>query len=366
MHFICLSTDLMEGLSTVSHALSAKNTLPILDGIYIEARGEQVRLVATDTITTIETRIDAHIFEGGAAVLPGRLLHDIVRRLPDGEVDCEMDGSQVTMQCKGSRMTLQTMPTEEYPPIGGAEGQSVTLKQAVLRDIIRGTVFAVAVDETRPILTGCLFELEEDALKVIALDGFRFAMRKYDFEEGVRYLPASMIAPGKMLNDLSRILADEGDVNVIIGKNHAMFDMGNTRVIARLLEGEFINYRQIIPQGQKIHIKTERAALEECLDRASLMARAGKNNLVRMNISDDQMVITSNSETGNIRESLPIQLHGDELGIAFNVRFLSDIIKAIDADDITMHFDNNVSPCLVQPITGDAFLYLLLPVRVSA
>lgn len=366
MHFICSGTDLVEGLSIVSHALSAKTTMPILEGIYIEVSEDTISLMATDTLFTIQTKIPAKVLEEGIAVLPGRLLHDIVRRLPEGELVCQTDGSQVVLQCMGSRTVLQSMPPEEYPPMGDVDGPTLHMPQDMLRDLVRGCVFAVAVDETRPILTGCLVEMEGGDMRMVALDGFRFALRNIHVEDAADIERASMVVPGKALNDLSRILKDEGDVGITIAENRALFDLGATRVVTRLLEGEFIKYAQIIPQGQGIHCKVSRDELEQCLERASLMARAGKNNLVRLQITDEQMVITSNSETGNIRESLEIQLHGEELTIAFNVRFLTDIIKAIDTEYITMHFDSNVSPCVIKPVSGEAFVYLLLPVRVSA
>lgn len=366
MHYTCSSADMMEGLSTVTHALSAKTTLPILEGIYIEARENTISLMATDTLFTIQTHIPARVLEEGSVVLPGRLLHDIVRRLPDGELVCAQDGSQLILTCMGSRTAMQSMPPEEYPPLGDISGESIDLPQNELRDIIKGCVFAVAVDETRPILTGCLMEIGQGKLRMVALDGFRFAMRTIALESAQGEAIASMVVPGKALNDLSRILKDEGDVAITVAENQALFDLGNTRVVARLLDGEFIKYNQIVPQGQSIHCKVSREDLEQCLERASLMARAGKNNLVRLQIQDEQMIITSNADTGNIRESLPVQLYGEELSIAFNVRFLTDIIKAIDVEYVTMHFDSNVSPCVIKPVSGDAFLYLLLPVRVSA
>ena len=204
-------------------------------------------------------------------------------------------------------------------------------------------------------------EVEETGVNLVALDGFRLALRHTELESSVGTFNA--LIPGRSLNEVARILGDDGDVELKLDKTHVSFEIGSTRVVARLLEGEFIKYRSIIPATWSSLIRVNRQELAACIDRASLMARDGKNNLMKFSVGDNKLVITSNSEMGDAYEELEAAHTGDELTISFNIRFMSDIMKVVEDDEIVMRFNSAVSPCVICPTEGDAYTYLVLPVR---
>ena len=363
MKFKCRQELLLEELSVAARAISGKTTMPILEGVLVEAIDDIVRLTCTDSNFGIITQLEAEIEEEGSVVLPGKLFSEIVRTLDVGEVSVSTKtNNQTAIRCGQSRITLTGYDAAEYPPvaeIGGIVG--ITLPQKELREMIRQTTFSVATDEARPIFTGCLMEVEPGDTRIVALDGFRLALRHLACEHDGESFRA--LIPGRIFSEVGRILGDSGDVTIRRDETHISFDMGGTRVIVRMLEGEFIRYNQIIPQSSKSIVRLNRQRLAACIDRASLMARDNKNNLLRFKLEQDRMVLSANSEMGDVHEEIATELEGSELEISFNMRYMSDIMKVLDDEEITMHFNSAVSPCLIKPVEGDAYTYLVLPVR---
>lgn len=364
MRFSCKTNDLNASLSIVSRALAARSPKPILEGILLESCDEGLRLVCTDLAIGIETVIDATFAEEGRIVLPGKLLCEVVRKLP-GEI-CEItvsDRLQTTIRSASSRTTITGFDPVEYPELPQVAGHEFDMPQNVLRDMIGRTLFAIAVDESRPILTGCLMEIGQQEMRVVALDGFRLALRREDIVGPQE--PVSAVVGGKILGDISKILSESEDpVSICVSRSHMQLEVGRTRIVARLLEGEFIRYRQILPEEWQTRITVSRSELSSAIDRASLIAREGKNNLVCFKIDGEQLEITSNSESGDVQEQIAIETEGKDLSIAFNVRYITDVLKALSDDTVRMRFNSNVSPCVICPTEGDAYLYLVLPVRV--
>lgn len=367
MRFQCEVSSLISALSVVSRALATRSTMPILEGVLIQSSEEGLVLTCTDLSLGITTRIDATIKEEGRAVLPGKLFAEIVRKLPGGTVDISVNERYAaTIRCQSSRTTLSGLVPIEYPELPEVEnGSTLDIPQNMLRDMIQKTSFAIASDETRPILTGCLMEISPEEIRLVALDGFRLAMRS-EKRKGPD-TPVQAVISGKVLNELAKIVADDDAlVTLQISRTHLSADMGATKVVTRLLEGEFIRYRQILPSDFQSRVLVERSELGKAIDRASLIAREGKNNLVRFNIAGDELTLSSNAELGDVREQLPIITEGKDLEIAFNVRYVSDVLKVLDDESISMCFTSNVSPCVICPKEGDKYLYLVLPVRVFA
>jgi len=365
MRFTCSVSDIGGALSVVTRAIAARSTIQILEGVLLTTCPEGLRLTCTDLALGIETHIPAEVEKEGSTVLPGKLLAEIVRKLPDERMEISVNAQNVaSIRCAGSRTTLSGLPAEEYPSLPEVgEAKTVSLPESVLKEMIQRTTFAIATDETRPILTGCLIESDGRELSIVALDGFRLALRKQVFESGIPELSA--VVPGKVLNEVAKIVSD-GDafVTLSLGGTHLLADMGQTRVVARLLEGEFIRYKQILPTEWQTRVAVSRRELEAAMDRASLMAREGKNNLVKLHMEEGTLLITSNAELGDVREEIPVQFEGRVLDIAFNVRYISDTLRAIEDENIVLRFNSNVSPCLICPTFGDKFTYLALPVRV--
>ena len=364
MRFSCDVSDLNASLSVVSRALAVRSPKPILEGILIESCEEGLRLTCTDLALGIETIIPATFIEEGRIVLPGKLLCEVVRKLPGGQVEFNIsDRLQTTIRCASSRTTIMGLDPVEYPELPEVQGPSFEMEQSMLRDMIGRTLFAIAVDESRPILTGCLFEIAPAEMRIVALDGFRLAMRKESISGPEK--DVSAVIGGKVLGDIAKILSDsEEKVSLCFSRSHVKLVIGHTNVVARLLEGEFIRYRQILPDEWQTRVTVERGALWSAIDRASLIAREGKSNLVCFKIDGETLMVTSNSETGDVEEKILVTTEGRDLSIAFNVRYITDVLKALSDDEICMRFNSNVSPCVICPTEGDAYLYLVLPVRV--
>ena len=364
MRFSCDTNDLNSSLSVVSRALAVRSPKPILEGILFESCDEGLKLTCTDLALGIETIIPATFIEEGRAVLPGKLLCEIVRKLPGGMCDISIsDRMQATIRCASIRTTITGFDPVEYPELPQVTGASFSMAQSTLRDMIGRTLFAIAVDESRPILTGCLMEVGKNEMRVVALDGFRLAMRKENIEGPEKDVAA--VVGGKVLGDIAKILNDtDEEVSLCFSRSHVQLNMGATHIVARLLEGEFIRYRQILPQEWQTRVAVRRSDLGSAIDRASLIAREGKSNLVCFKIDGDTLDVTSNSENGDMEEKIDVTTEGKDLTIAFNVRYITDVLKALSDDEVFMRFNSNVSPCVVCPMEGDSYLYLVLPVRV--
>lgn len=364
MRFICDTNELNTALSIVSRALAVRSTKPILEGILFESCDEGLRLTCTDLALGIETLLPATFSEEGRAVLPGKLLCEIIRKLPGGPCDIAIgERMQATIRCASVRTTINGFDPVEYPELPQVEGECFELPQNTLKDMIGRTLFAIAQDESRPILTGCLMEINASEMRVVALDGFRLALRKENVSGPSA--PVSAVVGGRVLGDIAKILADtEEAVSLCFTKSHVRMNIGQTRVVARLLEGEFIRYRQILPEEWQTRVTVERAELGSAIDRASLIAREGKSNLVCFKLDGETLEVSSNSETGDMEEKMQVITEGKDLTIAFNVRYITDVLKALSDDQIVMRFNSNVSPCVVCPVEGDSYLYLVLPVRV--
>ncbi len=369
MKFECSAQELLTGLQNATRALSSRPAMQILEGVLLTAENDQVELMCSDGSLSIKSVVQAQVSEPGEVVLPGRLITEIVRKLPEGAATFDMnDKHAVTIRCCQSRSTVTGMPAAEFPLMKDlVDTHALHFPQKKLRDMIGKVTFAIALQESRQALTGCLMEVTRDELRLVGLDGFRLAMQRYhdDFvlPEGQDKLCA--IIPGRVMNEMAHIMDDgEGMVTFHMDQTHLMAVIGNTTVLTSLLAGEYINYRQILPTAWLTRITVKRRELQEAVERASLMAKEGKNNLIRMKAAQEELRITSMSEVGDVLEVLDAHLEGENIEIAFNARYISDVIKNVDEDLCTLCMNTNVSPCVIAPLEGDSYLYLVLPVRV--
>lgn len=369
MQFTMNAQDLLDGLNTVTRALAARPAKQILEGVLIDASSDGINLTCSDGSLSIETILAADVKEAGRAVLPGKLFTELVRKLPGGSVTIKVnDNHSASIRCMNSKSNLAGMNPMEYPEMAEVEGGvEVKIPQNRLREMISRVVFAIATDESRQILTGCLLEVTQAEARMVALDGFRLAMQKvfqpFQLPAGQDVLKA--VVPGRVLNELSKILLDEEEFcTLLIDKTRMQASFGNTRLSTVLLAGEYIDYRKILPPAFKTQVKADRTQVQNAIDRASLMAREGKNNLIRMSFGPNGLTITSNAELGDILEEMEATLSGDPIEIAFNAKYITDVIRNITDDELCMKFNSNVSPCVVCPTEGDQYLYLILPVRV--
>lgn len=365
MKIIVLKQNLMDAINVVQKAVMTKATLPILEGIYIEA-SDKVKLVGNCYDLGIEYTLDADIQRQGSIVIEARMFGEIIRKLPDAPVLIEvLDGYKVRIECLNSYFEIRGMDADTYPmpPVYDSE-ISLNLTQSMLKELIRQTIFAVGNDENRKIMTGVLIEANQGELKMAALDGFRMAVCSSLINEDVNF---KVVVPGKNMQEILRVLeASEENVTVSIAGSMVSFDLKNCRIVSKILEGDFMNYRSYIPTQFETIITVNTRELEESMERASLITSEDKRYPVRINLSEDKMVISSTTERGLSKEEVQIENTGNTMQIGFNPRYFLDALKVINDEKIKISFTSPVGPCIITPIDHDRFLFLILPVRLKS
>ena len=364
MNIICSKQKLQEGISIVTKAITGKTTMPVLEGIYIKATKEGLTLIGSDIDVSIETKVEADVIQEGSIVIDSRIFSEIIRKLPNSEVKIEIsENDLIQITCEKSVFNLVFMNSSDYPSLPSInEDISVEVPQNLLKNMIKGTSFAIAQDETRPILQGILFEVKNRELNLVALDGYRLAVRNelLDVDNNIE-----VVIPGKTLNEVSKILEDNNDiVKITFTNNHILFNIKNTKIISRLLDGKFVNYVSLLPQEYKLLVNVKKQELQQGIERASLMAKDGNSNLIRLDVQEDILVITSNSQLGKVREEVNINLQGEGVQIAFNSRYLLDVLKNMEDDDVVIEMTSSVSPCVIKGRNSNSSKYLVLPVRL--
>lgn len=364
MKFVCKKNILQEAISIAQKAVTGKTTMPVLEGLLIKAEDNTLTIIGSDTDLSIETKCDIESVSPGSVVVDAKLFGEIIRKLPNDMVEITTsENNSLEIYCQKSKFSLMHMDANDYPTLPTInENMIFNLPQGVLKNMIKGTIFAIAQDETRPILTGVLFEVKDSKLNMVALDGYRLALKREYMDTNNTI---SSVIPGKTLNEISKILDDSEEIaNITFTTNHILFNLGNTKVISRLLEGEFIKYSSIIPEEYNLKITAKRNELLNCIERASLMAKEGNTNLIKLDIQEDNLIITSNSQLGKVKEEMSIILQGQPLEIAFNSKYLIDVLKIMEEEEIDMEFSSAVSPCIIRNKEQDDCIYLVLPVRL--
>ena len=367
MNFNCEKSLLLNGINTVTKALPQRTTVPVTEGILIIAQGTTITMICTDLSKTIQTQFNAEIYTTGQIVVPGKFFNEIVRKMPDGTVTVQGDfSSGVTLSCMGSKISISALDDRDFPQLPAFnKSRTYKMPQGLLKQMINQTIFATAPEGfLRQILTGCLFDIEENNINIVALDTVRLAIRSAFIENTQE--PMKAVIPSGTLNEVSKLLTDEDSpIEISFQTSNCLFDFGNTKVFTRLYEGEFLKYRAFIPTEMSLEITVNRAALLESIDRACLMVReTNHNNYIMFQISENKLVITSRSETGNVYEELPITGGNKELQIAFNAKFFVDCLKNMDEEQIHLSFTTNRSPCVITPVDNDKKLYLILPLKL--
>ncbi|MFZ7119746.1 MAG: DNA polymerase III subunit beta [Eubacteriaceae bacterium] len=364
MNFTTTKDTLLNAVNTVQKAVSNKTTLPILEGILFKVTSDTIFLMGTDLEIGIKTRLNGKINKSGSIVISAKLLSELVRKLPDDDVMIDvLENNVINIRCLNSEFNIQGESGEDFPQLPEVYSEKeILLNKDLFRSMIKETIFSVAKTESIPILTGELLEITDGTIKFIALDGYRMALRQGKISNNIKF---NEVIPERTLLELFRIssLNNSDVIKITYSKNQVLFTMDETCIVSRLLEGEFINYSQIIPQNFTTRAKIKASELLSSCERASLIVRDGKNNLIKMNFGNNLLEIQSNSEVGNVNEEISIDLEGEPLKIAFNSNYFIDVLKAIGEDEVFLEFTTAVSPCVVKPVEGNNFLYLILPVR---
>jgi len=364
MYFRCEKSILQDAVSTVQKAVTGKSTMPILGGILIKAYDGEILFTGSDLDLSIEKKISSEVIEPGTVVIDAKLFGEIIRKLPNDIIEIRtVDSSSIQISCQKSKFKLIHMNSDEFPELPHiSENMIFSVPQRILKNMIKGTIFATAADDSRPVLTGVLFEIKDRKLNLVALDGYRLALRSeaLDTDNAI-----NAVIPGKTLSEVSKILNDSDDnVNITFTPNNILFNLNQTKVTSRLLDGEFIKYNSIIPSEYNLKVTAKRLELLDCIERAALMGKEGSTNLVKLDIEEENLVITSNSQLGTVREELSIILQGQPLQIAFNSKYLIDVLKIMEEDEIIMELTSSVSPCIIKNSELDNCTYLVLPVRL--
>ena len=356
--------ELSKHINIAQKAISSRSTLQILDGILLETIDGKLKLTATDLEISIETFVECEVIEEGSIVLNSRIFGDIVKKLPNDEINIETNENKVNVKCLNSEFNIIGTDGQDYPnlPIV-VEKESFNLSKDLFKSAIRQVVCATSTDETRASLTGVLLEMENNSINFVALDGYRLALRILKSETD---LEKRIIIPAKTLNELNKILEDrDEDVSITLSAGQIIFNLDDTKIYSKLLEGQFFNYKDIMRKDHKSSIILNRNDFKDALERASLLAKEEKANLVKLSIEDNEIYIKSNSEIGDVNESISCDKEGEDLNIAFNSRYILEGIKTIQTEEIILNFMGSLNPCIINGVEDNSYTYLVLPVRLA-
>lgn len=375
MKFDIMRDRLLDGLNNAMRAVSSKTTIPILTGIKLDVTAEGLRLTGSDADITIQTFIKTeedgkqiiNVDAPGSIVIQARMLHEIVRKLPTNDVEIEVGaGLQTVIRSGKSEFHLIGSDANEYPQLPElSNNEQFSMPSDLLKTVIRETVFAVATSESRPVLTGVHWQTKENELVCVATDSHRLARRKVTVEN----VPAgqNVVIPGKSLNELNKILDDAADlVDIALTNQQVLFKTNEVLFFSRLLEGNYPDTSRLIPEDYLTNVTINGKTLLQAIDRASLLAREDRNNVVRFEtLQHNTVEISSNSpEIGKVNEEIAVEnLEGDDLKISFSAKYMMDALKAIDGQDVMIQFTGTMKPFILRSIHDDAILQLILPVR---
>lgn len=363
MKFKCDGLELSEAIAVVSKAISSKTTSQILEGIKLVCGDDKLVLSATDLEMSVEKTIRAEVFRGGETVVPGKLFGEYIRKLTNEQIECELnEKNQLIVAYTDSEGVLQCMEISEFPQIKEVQKDSYfEINKEDFKTLINNVYYAVATDDSRPILKGILIETTGNSIKAVAVDGCRLSLAN----KPLVYSTADfkIIVPGKNINDIVKMMDNEGSIKVYVHSNNIMVDLGDTIIINRLIDGQFINYKQIVPKDFMTVVTINKEQLEDAIDRASVLSRIDKNNLVKFDIKEKNLMLTSNSELGNTKENITVGVKGEDLNISFNSKYFSDCLRVIDNAYVKMSLNSAIQPCVITPCEGNDFVFLILPVK---
>lgn len=366
MKFICSKANLVHGVSIVQKAVPQKTTMTILECILIDVSERGIYLLANDMELGIETVIDGEIIEKGVIALDAKIFSEIVRKLPDNDVVIETDDNfKTTITCEKAKFSISGKPGDEFTRLPDIEKiDFIEVSEFTLKEVIRQTIFSIADNDTNKVMTGELFSIHENKLKVSSLDGHRISIRNIELKE--EYPDRKVIIPGKTLNEISKILSGdmESMVSIFFTDNHVIFEFNNTTVVSRLLEGEFFRIEQMVSSDYEVMMKINKKELLDCIDRATLLVKEGDKRPIIMNITDGTMELKVNSSLGSMDETIDIDKEGKDILIGFNPKLIMDALRVIDDEVITIYMVNPKAPCIIRDEESQ-YIYLILPVNFN-
>lgn len=367
MKIICTKSNLSKGVSIVSKAVPSKTTMPILECILIDASTDIIKLTANDMELGIETSIDGKIIERGIIALNAKIFSEIVRKLPDSEIMIETQGeNQTLITCEKAKFNITAQPGDDFSYLPAVEKNDfITVSEFTLKEVIRQTIFSIADTDTNKMMAGELFEIDDNILKVVSLDGHRISIRKIELRDS--YSSKKVIVPGKTLQEISKIIGGEAEANVDISftRNHIVFEFDRTVVVSRLIEGEYFRIDQMLSSDYETKVRINKRELLDCIDRATLLIKEGDKKPIIIDIGDESMKFKIKSQIGSMDEEIICVKEGKDLLIGFNPKFLIDALRVIDDEEVNLYFMNAKAPCFIKN-EEQSYIYLILPVNFNA
>lgn len=367
MKFVCKKTDLLKGVNIVLKAVPSKTTMSILECILIDASAGQIKMTANDMELGIETVIEGDIREKGIIAIDAKIFSEIVRKLPDNDVTIETDANfQMLICCEKARFSIAGKSGEDFSYLPYIEkAEPVVVSQFSLREVIKQTIFSISDNESNKMMTGELFEISGNHLKVVSLDGHRVSIRNLELKG--EYQPRKVIVPGKTLIEVSKILSGELDalVNLFFTKNHIVFEFDETTVVSRLIEGEYFRIEQMLSTDYETKVRVNKKELLNCIDRATLLIRESDKKPIIIQIEDGEMRLKLTSGVGSMNEEIVIEKDGKDILIGFNPKFMIDALRVIDDEMVTLYLVNPKAPCFIRD-EKESYIYLILPVNFSS
>ncbi len=353
-------------LNLVLKAVASKGTMPILEYVLLTANSSGFKMLGNDLKIAIETSfIDCEVLDMGVIALEAKFFSEIVKKLPSGILTLETEDSDVKITSGKVKFNFKGLSGEDFPSIPEViEHNTLSLNVKDFNDLIRKTSFAIAQDDSKPILTGELFEIQDNTLKVVAVDGFRISHGVKEIEDSKNF---SIVIPAKPLKEVSKIFGAEKDITLkmVFSDSFVKFVTEECTIVSRLLDGDFIKFNQLFTDNYKTKVTCKRSDLKDALERTLLVSRDTKRIPVKFTIKDDLLEMTSNTENGNFFEELSILFEGDELVIGFNPKYIIEILDCLESEEISLAFTNNLSPCIIKGLNNDYYKYIVLPLRID-
>ena len=366
MKLVFDKADLVKSVGIAMKAVSGKTTMPILECILIDASSNVIKFTSNDMELGIETIVTGMILERGIVALDAKIFSEIVRKLPDNQVTIETDENLVTtITCEKAKFNIPGQSGEDFSYLPILEtSDCVSISQFTLKEVIRQTIFSIADNDNNKLMTGELFEIEENDLKVVSLDGHRISIRNIELKNN--YSHKKVVVPGKTLQEVSKILpgSAEDEVSIFLTDNHIVFEFENTTVVSRLIEGEYFKIEQMLSSDYETKVKINKRELLDCIDRATLLVKEGDKKPIIMNITDGTMELKINSFIGSMNEDIDIEKEGKDILIGFNPKFFIDALRVIDEENVSLYMVNPKAPCFIKDDEGK-FIYLILPVNFN-
>ena len=355
--------ELNAGIQSVIKAMPVRTIMPVLDGIYLEASSRGLLLRCSDLMLQKECFLPATVEEEGVCVVPGKLFGEYIRKLPDAIVQLSLEGAVLLVQSGKTQNQTQCIEYEEFPEMRfSGDAFSLTLPVPVCKKMILSTAFATSTDDSKPVLSGAYLELSGEKLTLVATDAYQFAMFSwrlpYEAEE------RSAILQGKALAEIARMMDEmEKEVTLTFSKTHVKVDLGHSCLVSRLLDGNYIDYKRILPKESRTRALVSRSGLLEAIDRAQLVAREGNNNIV-LSISENLGTVSAQSYVGKAHEELEVQATGENIEIAFNPKYCINVLKSLEDENIYMEFNGSINPCVIRQVQDETHYYLVVPMRI--